>query len=104
MGEEDLRQFLKAWLEWAESGGGASKVFSRYQGLCNCATDWVFSRPVHRKPQLLSELRKLFIAQNLNPDFPFGGRAVFSIESVTGGMHLNPERLAWVRSFLCQTN
>lgn len=103
MGEEDLRQFLKAWLEWAEAGGKIAWPFYRSVGLCVAAHNWaVFSDfSDERRRALYSSLTLALPIWNLHP---FGGADLYCREAEEELMHLNDLRLAWVRRQLCQTS
>lgn len=103
MGEEDLRQFLKAWLEWAESGGKSRGQFYNTDGICNANYRWMVANAFspERRHRAYETLKRALPGCD---DYPFGGKSVYWVESCDGTMHLNQERLNWVRRQLCQTS
>lgn len=88
----ELRAFLKAWLDWAESGAPDWDPFCRVWGLCSNAR-------LMRCDKLMHE----FLLQEFGPQrykYPFGGPEEFSIRDYNATQHENPARLAWVRAKL----
>lgn len=88
----ELRQFLTEWLEWVESGAEDHRVFKRYKGLC--ATSFCYSGG-----KLARELKKL-LPKTADLHYPFGGAVLYWDERCNNTMHLNEQRLAWVREQL----
>lgn len=76
---QTFEEFCRDWLRWAEDGGNSHPRFRPDRGLC-------YSAP----PYLRNELTKRLIRDHGSAMAPFG-----SYSNLT---HLNPERLAWVRS------
>lgn len=91
---EELLEFLKEWLEWAESPmadlGRGGKFFNS-TGLCyNCP------------PLVNDELRNLLESDFGLSSYPFNNRCAedYDREASSKTIHKNPERLAWVRGKL----
>ena len=92
----ELRKFLSSWLDWAENPPRWWEFWrKRYipsLGLCgNCPSD--------AYPDL-----RYFLRRETESPYPFGGLGVFYRESDRETLHLNPERLAWVRKMLGRPN
>lgn len=93
-----LRNFLEAWITWAE----APKVedtfhFMRNQGLCACLTS--FHRgDVPVQLELIALLEKDFKG---NYQFPFEGKLpAYWNSKMSNTLHKNPKRIAWVKAKL----
>lgn len=101
MGEQDLREFLKAWLEWVEAGAPHNGKFVRSEGLCYSVRHWAELKnfPYERRAELYTSLSQALPACGC---YPFGGNWRYDREAVGGLMHTNELRLDWVRSQLCQ--
>lgn len=92
----ELRSFLTAWLDWAEAGAEQGhSLFRRDEGLCSCSRNW---------DTLYNDGVDDQLTQLLVNDFdgcytyPFGGEGVFWVNRRERTMHLNGDRLRWVRS------
>lgn len=90
---DGLREFLKAWLKWAESGARQHEVFSRDKGLCCLVLTY------YRDNSPYFELREIF-NRFQDPCFPFGGEERYYKDSRECTTHKNTLRLAWVRKTL----
>jgi hypothetical protein len=99
-----LREFLSEWLAWAESGGLERQPFTRFSGLCLNFWEWLEDRDASFKEITgeMSALEGLFISEGLDHITPFGASVKYSDEGDRASMHLNPQRLAWVRSKVAQ--
>jgi len=96
----ELYDFLKDWLFWAENGATPLRPYSRTTGLCY---------NIERYPQVsinssfscdrvFAELEDLFEIQKFSrPCYPFGFVS-FHAAARSATMHLDPQRLAWVRN------
>lgn len=84
-----MRKFLTDWLEWAESGAPLG-VFHSSFGLCLCAS-FYGGIPLQR------ELRCMLVSDGLDRCFPFG-EYEYEYYGDRCEMHLDPQRLDWVRS------
>lgn len=99
---ELLREFLKAWLEWAESDAPTGS-FMRGDGLCGNLY-YVFCQDMRGlsdedTDSLRSELTDEFKKDGLEVQYPFGKGAYWQ-PPYTYAMHQDPNRLAWVRAKL----
>lgn len=100
---KEMREFLTAWLAWAE--GGACKdrkygnIFLPHTGLCAALDYWtdVVDVPFYR---LIEELGGMLGADGLDTKYPFDTAESYFEAASLGIQHLNPARLAWVRSKL----
>ena len=87
----ELLAFYREWLAWAESGAPDLRPFDRDTGLCCNASVFDDEACI----DLLIQLSEAFLRSY---DHPFGGPEQYYAERNSGTMHLNPERLAWVRA------
>lgn len=124
---ENLRKFLSAWLAWVDGGAGEHELFGRHKALCCTSEDWYKhtvmlvdhryhpecelqydGRYGHFYPyeELSHELRGLFALRGLDRVFPFNSWTssdepdYFFRETVEDRVHLNAERLRFVREVL----
>jgi len=88
----ELRKALSDWLKWAENGAPDNECFYRGFGLC-VAVAFTGGMP------LGEELEAIFAAQGLGRSHPFGKKA-YNEGFDNKTMHLDPNRLAWVRAQL----
>jgi hypothetical protein len=95
---ELLKKFLAEWLEWAEGGAEDCKPFDRSIGLCTSYHDWLFRRSGFEEVGARKQLEFLFISDGLDKSYPFGGEEEYWDALEHDRQHLNPQRLAWVRS------
>ena len=92
----ELLAFYREWLAWAESGAPSDKPFSRRVGLC---TNMIYSQHIPAGERKYYELdRQLKEAFSDGRCILFGGLERYDQDARDGTMHLNPERLAWVRA------
>lgn len=107
---DDLKAFLRAWLDWAEAGAPDSDRHTkrnpnRFEGECGlCSNTYNFEElalDVHPEDtgRLEDELHDLFTEQGLNTDYPFG-RDAYDRDADHGTQHRNTSRLLWVRTQL----
>lgn len=95
---EQLREFLTAWLAWAENGAPSRYPFNPANGLCACAAIYA-DATYGDEVDLLTELANLFEDQGLNANYPFG-QYEYDMRHLDDTQHLDPNRLAWVREQL----
>ena len=88
----ELREFLQSWLQWAELGAPNVRIFDRTKGLCYCTMSWEERYDV----DIIAELDDLFLDER----YPFGMKE-YADASKDGTMHLDVNRLTWVRKQLC---
>lgn len=100
---KEMREFLTAWLAWAEGGGLEShehgSIFRRKTGLCANTGDWAEATGV-KFSRLIEELGDMLEADGLDTDYPFDTESSYSLAANYGTQHRNPYRLEWVRSKL----
>lgn len=96
----DLHKFLQDWLDVATGKIEEPEWYDDFTGLCACAYHWDHARVGTRaKAELQHRLMEDFgHAYN----FPFGGNSRFNREARDCTMHLNKERLEWVRKVLAE--
>jgi hypothetical protein len=101
---ENLKAFLRAWLDWVEAGAPEDDVFERSCGLCN-NFNWYMRNQNVLEFELGGEMDALievFKMDGLDETYPFGGEDAYFDEGPNNVMHLNSARLAWVRSKISQ--
>jgi hypothetical protein len=101
---ELLTRFLREWLEWAEGGAPENEIFTRRVGLCSSFSSWMRSKlvPYRDGEKQYIALCGLFIADGLDDSYPFNSPESYEVERNESATHLNPKRLAWVRSKVAQ--
>ncbi|CAB3784557.1 hypothetical protein [Pararobbsia alpina] len=101
---EHLKAFLTAWLEWVDTGAVDGEPFERRRGLCSSFEYWMDARNIdcEHQEEECDGLTRAFRAAGLNRVYPFGGAEEFYEDSDANEMHLNPARIAWVRSKVAQ--
>lgn len=82
---DDLRAFLRSWLEWVEAGAPPRKPYARHTGLCGAASKYSYD--------VYDELYALFLPE----PYPFGADE-YEDAAVNNTQHLDPNRLAFVRA------
>lgn len=98
---EILNEFYKHYLQWVDNGAPEHPIFKRDVGLCGQLHRHV--SVIYRDNNLLALdvgflLKQDLIGDGLDTHYPFGGSSVFLEERFRRTMHLNEERIAWVRS------
>ena len=96
----DLHKFLQDWLDAATGKIEEPAWYDESTGLCACAYYWDRAR---NRPGANAELQhrlKEEFGETCN--YPFGGMDRFDREARDGTMHLNKERLEWVRKVLAE--
>lgn len=87
----DLLAFYKAWLAWAEKDAPHLNVFSQSHGLCSNLD--LFCE--HSGP--IDEMNVQFTSAGLDNFHPFGYYD-YVHHRICATMHLDPNRLAWVKA------
>lgn len=106
----ELKQFLAAWLAWAEAGGPDDSQhtkanpyrFARDAGLCSNTYDFEeLALDVHpdNTGNLEHQLHVLFRKDGRDASYPFG-RADYEEDADCNTQHLNPRRRSWVCKML----
>ncbi|QVE65554.1 hypothetical protein [Ralstonia phage vB_RsoP_BMB50] len=107
---DNLRAFLRAWLDWAEAGAPDSDRHTernpnRFDAQCGlCSNTFNFEElamDVHPNDtgELEEELGDLFESQGRSTGYPFG-HAAYDHDAYNGTHHRNTYRLQWVRTQL----
>ena len=96
----DLHKFLQDWLDAATGKIEEPAWYYDHWGLCYCAWFWDKEQS---HPGAAAELQhRLKEEFGANREYPFGGSVRFYREIRDGTMHLNEERLEWVRKVLAE--
>jgi hypothetical protein len=99
---ELMREFLQAWLDWAESDTTLGLPFRKHAGLCTNGSWFVWEHkragPVESKA-FNKELKGMLKRDGLDTDYPFG-QAEYDRDADNDTQHTNGQRLAWVHSKL----
>lgn len=116
-----LTDYLQAYADWVAAGAPQEKPFYRQVGLCGNVLDYTLSlkgigycdceaedeayREAEAEAGVIEQSLKLRLHMKYkNTAFPFNGDfAAYKVEASLDACHLNPERLAWVRSQLERT-
>lgn len=95
-----LAQFYREYYNWAVAKIPDRK-FNKVLGLCNNFGVWAGAHGmnVNRQEHLRKIMRNQFEAENLDRQFPFGGRCKYLEESRASSQHLNKQRLAFVKKY-----
>jgi len=97
----DLHKFLQDWLDAATGKIEKPAWYDDARGLCACAYHWDHARVGTRAyPELKHRIGEDFRDAYI---YPFGGVNRFNRDIRDGTMHLNKERLEWVRKVLAET-
>lgn len=101
---ESLKEFLSAWIQWVDAGAPNRNPFERNLGLCVNFEYYLEEIGVTEGDAdgEVYGLTDVFGADRLNRAYPFGGGELFYEESGADAMHLNEQRIAWVRSKVAQ--
>lgn len=81
-----LLKLFKWWLREAESNAPTYEVTAF--GLCINAAN----------QRVSDELKYILLVEFSDSSYPFGGASVYDYEQSTAKMHLNPERIAFVKA------
>lgn len=81
-----LYDFYVDWLAWAE-GGSSKNIYSRRRGLC-------LSVPWNEETEMVKQFR----SAGLCAGYPFCSQNEFFMRRDSATMHLDKNRLAWVRA------
>jgi hypothetical protein len=98
---ENLKAFLRAWLDWVEAGAPDCRPFKRRCGLCSNLDAWARALVPDIRIDLEGELELMFKVDGLDQCHPFGFDAYFDARG-SETQHLDTTRLAWVRSKIAQ--
>lgn len=100
---KEMREFLTAWLSWATSPNPEEheygSIFRTTTGLCAATDYWTGSNP-KAYCMLVMELGGMLEEDCLCAEYPFDTEESYTEAATKHTQHLNPARLAWVRSKL----
>ena len=96
----DLHKFLQDWLDAATGKIEEPAWYYDHWGLCACARFWDVKQSHPGAEAELKHCLKEEFGETRN--YPFGGRDRFDRDRTDGTMHLNKERLEWVRKVLAE--
>lgn len=84
-----VAKFCRAYVKWLDRGAPEREPFWRWFGLC-------YNSGIFELDDIVGDILE---DEGLDPDFPFNGgnEDMYKEEARDGIMHLNPERIAWVR-------
>lgn len=88
--------FMTQWLRWIDSGAGKHPIFDTRDGMCWLWMSWGRYYNVSLKGCMYTLLEASFS----NPAYPFGGRARYYRDAANYSMHLNPQRVKWVKNMV----
>jgi hypothetical protein len=97
MQSPELTEFYRAYAKWLDVGAPEGDPFTRMCGLCSNLADFLVQRRITYAGKFQKELSRQFKQADLRIDYPFGGETVYFREQTHDTMHLNPQRIAWVR-------
>lgn len=95
--EQIVVAFLRDWLAWADRGAPNNAPYAVNYGLCRGVAIYCREHSPGHAPGALAALERMFRLDGLDPTFPFGASPYFGGER-RGTMHLDANRLNWVRS------
>lgn len=106
---DQMKLFLQSYLEWADTdASGCFPVkYLPEDGLCANTHPWLqyagFVEPAlsNEYDVMREELRKLFVASDLDIGYPFDDY-IFEMERRAYSHHRNPTRLEWIRQQLSE--
>lgn len=93
---DELLEFLKVYLEWANDPENNPHEFLNYAGLCTNLL--VYAEKLPRDDiKLILEFKKLLKEEFGKDEYPFGGPLLYYKESDFNISHENEARLNWVK-------
>lgn len=91
-----LKEYLRSVQAWIEQGCPESGVYSHGFGLCR-NTFRFMPNSYEETDKLRMELEDAFIADGLDPEYPFNSAASYETECFLQSVWENPKRLEWVK-------
>lgn len=85
-----LQQFYNDYAAWLDAGAPEGQPFYRNLGLCASVTQYPYHQPRWK-------IKKQLEDAGLDKIYPFGGEYQFETDFDNATMHLNPERIKWVK-------
>lgn len=90
----ELTAFYRAYAKWLDDGAPEDKPFARCFGLCS--NTFRYSNEVGHRIE--NEMRIQFKNADLPVNYPFNDSSrYYDEEAAFNQMHLNPNRIQWVR-------
>lgn len=94
-----LEGYYKAYADWLDNGATPYRPFSRGVGLCSNLRYYTGADNILILTRLERQLADQFEDAGLSAAYPFGEEA-FDLCLDQNNMHLDPNRIAWVKSHL----
>lgn len=94
-----LKGFYKAYADWLDKGAPPYRPFSRGLGLCSNLQYYTGVENIFVLTRLERQLSDQFEDAGLSAAYPFGEEA-FDSYLDENNMHLDPNRIAWVKNQL----
>lgn len=95
-----ILRFLKDWQKWVDDGAQICNPFSRNNGLCSGFMGWSELNGIPTRDYLNATVRLKELLGGTH--YPFSGQFQFVRDIRNSEMHMNPERLEWVRKTIEQ--
>ena len=94
-----LKSFLRAWLDWAETGAWRHTIMDPSVGLCTNLSQWCIAHNIRGTARI--GLMNLFksVLPGRDKMYPFG-KLAYARDLKNRTQHTNKARLAWVREML----
>lgn len=96
-----LKGFYKAYADWLDKGAPPYRPFSRGLGLCSNLQYYTGVENIFVLTRLERQLSDQFEDAGLSAAYPFGEEA-FDSYLDENNMHLDPNRIAWVKNQLAK--
>ncbi len=98
---ELLDDFYAAYFKWLENGAVEIDCtgFMRFTGLCSNLNEYAYMEgySFNLREGAKEIMRYQFETMGLNKDYPFDSKDSYELGYVNRDMHLNPQRIAWVK-------
>lgn len=94
----ELKEFYKSYQEWLDDGAPQALPYLRETGLCGNMEIYARAEKINEH-DIFMEMVEQFLEANLSRCTPFNNGSMDSYwdERAAGAMHLNEERIQWVR-------
>lgn len=95
-----LAEFYEAYSDWIDAGAPECEPFSRRSGLCGSLCSYLASNGCNLtvRYMALQLMKSQFIKAGLSRDYPFNNAEnSYYVECVSGTIHTNKNRIAWVK-------
>lgn len=98
-GMETVKEFLRAWLAWAEDGAVVHGFMDPTVGLCTNLSQWCIAHNIRGTARLGMMALFKTVLPGRDKMYPFGKMA-YGLDLKNRTQHTNEKRLAWVREML----